>query len=214
MSEDIIENALAFLVEILTLFFPFVLPRYLLDQFLQTNSNKREDRYGGSLENRLRFPLEVLDAVVAAVGQERTGLRMSPYSEFQGMKMEKPLDTFVPYVKQIVSKYKNLAYLHGVESRIGGAADQVAGEGEILQPLRDLVDEANRSNTSGSGIRFISAGGFKPQDALLESEARPNELIAFGRHFIANPGEFVYSGKGLARNPWQSNIISRIWSPF
>lgn len=57
---------------------------YLLDQFLQSVSNNRTDEYGGSIENRIRFPLEVVDAVVKAVGAERTGVRISPWSEFQG----------------------------------------------------------------------------------------------------------------------------------
>ena len=57
---------------------------YILDQFLQSVSNQRTDEYGGSIENRLRFPLEVIDAVVKAVGAERTAVRLSPWSTFQG----------------------------------------------------------------------------------------------------------------------------------
>jgi NADPH2 dehydrogenase len=57
---------------------------YLLDQFLQSESNQRTDEYGGSIQNRIRFPLEVVDAVVKAVGVERTGVRISPWSAFQG----------------------------------------------------------------------------------------------------------------------------------
>ncbi len=57
---------------------------YLLDQFLQSVSNERTDEYGGSIQNRIRFPLEVVDAVVKAVGAERTGIRLSPWSDFQG----------------------------------------------------------------------------------------------------------------------------------
>ena len=63
---------------------------YLLDQFLQTVSNHRTDEYGGSLENRLRFPLEVVDAVVKAVGAERTAVRISPWSNFQGERNKWP----------------------------------------------------------------------------------------------------------------------------
>lgn len=61
---------------------------YLLDQFLQSESNKRTDRYGGSIQNRIRFPLKVVDAVVQAIGAERTGVRISPWSEFQGNKYQ------------------------------------------------------------------------------------------------------------------------------
>ena len=57
---------------------------YLLDQFLQSVSNKRTDEYGGSIDNRVRFPMEVINAVVEAVGAERTALRISPWSKFQG----------------------------------------------------------------------------------------------------------------------------------
>ena len=59
---------------------------YLLDQFLQSESNQRTDGYGGSIQNRIRFPLEVVDAVVKAVGVERTGVRISPWSDFQGKR--------------------------------------------------------------------------------------------------------------------------------
>ena len=59
---------------------------YLLDQFLQSVSNNRTDDYGGSVQNRLRFPLEVIDSVVKAVGAERTAVRVSPWSDFQGEK--------------------------------------------------------------------------------------------------------------------------------
>jgi NADPH2 dehydrogenase len=58
----------------------------LLDQFLQSVSNQREDDYGGSVENRLRFPLEVIDAVVRTVGAERTSLRLGPWSNYQGVQ--------------------------------------------------------------------------------------------------------------------------------
>ena len=57
---------------------------YLLDQFLQTVSNQRSDEYGGSIENRLRFPLEVINTVVETVGAERTAFRVSPWSKYQG----------------------------------------------------------------------------------------------------------------------------------
>jgi NADPH2 dehydrogenase len=57
---------------------------YLIDQFLQTTSNNRTDAYGGSIENRMRFGLEVIDAVVKEVGQKRTGMRLSPWATFWG----------------------------------------------------------------------------------------------------------------------------------
>jgi len=112
-------------------------PGYLPDQFLQTNSNQRTDEYGGSVENRARFPLEILEAVCAEVGPDRVGIRLSPYSTFQGMKM--PLkdihETFGYFVKEIASRHSDLAYLHVVESRIAGNADVPEDKAETLDFL-------------------------------------------------------------------------------
>jgi NADPH2 dehydrogenase len=69
---------------------------YLLDQFLQTVSNDRTDEYGGSLENRLRFPLEVIDAVAKSVGAERTAVRISPWSNYQGERNKRPRSVSAP----------------------------------------------------------------------------------------------------------------------
>lgn len=99
---------------------------YMIDQFLQDISNKRTDGWGGSIEKRARFGIEVAKAVVGAVGAERTGIRLSPYSEFQGMKMEDPVPQFSYFVQEL--KKLNLAYLHVVESRISGSADVEATE--------------------------------------------------------------------------------------
>ncbi|KAH9980316.1 hypothetical protein BGW80DRAFT_1556897 [Lactifluus volemus] len=71
----------------------------LLDQFLQSVSNQREDDYGGSVENRLRFPLKVIDAVVRTVGAERTSLRLGPWSNYQDMGMKDPLPTFTSFIE-------------------------------------------------------------------------------------------------------------------
>jgi len=70
---------------------------YLMDQFLQSMSNERTDEYGGSIQNRLRFPLEVLDAVVKTVGAERTSLRISPWNRFQGKKTFPPRTSRAPH---------------------------------------------------------------------------------------------------------------------
>ncbi|KAI0297537.1 hypothetical protein B0F90DRAFT_1739261 [Multifurca ochricompacta] len=90
---------------------------YLLDQFLQDVTNKRTDNYGGSVENRLRFPLAVVDAVVKAVGAERTAIRLSPWSKFQSMGMKDPLPTFTTLVERIRDTHPNLAYIHVIAPR-------------------------------------------------------------------------------------------------
>ncbi|KAH9002869.1 hypothetical protein EDB83DRAFT_2533590 [Lactarius deliciosus] len=90
----------------------------LPDQFLQTVSNERTDEYGGSLENRVRFPLEVVKALVKTVGAERTAVRLSPWSKFQGMGMKDPLPTFTTFVERIRDEHPNLAYIHVIEPRV------------------------------------------------------------------------------------------------
>lgn len=87
---------------------------YLPDQFLQDVSNTRTDEYGGSIENRARFMLEVLESVVGAVGQTKTALRLSPWSRYQDMRMDDPVPQFTYLVDQIKQRYPNLAYLHVV----------------------------------------------------------------------------------------------------
>jgi NADPH2 dehydrogenase len=150
---------------------------YLVDQFLQDVSNKRTDSWGGSIEARSRFGLEVAKAVVGAVGAERTGIRMSPFSTFQGMRMTNPQPQFSYYTEQL--KKLKLAYIHIVESRITGNADT-----EPTGKIDFLVDIW--ANTSPVFI----AGGFRTDSAYgaVDEEYKGNDVaVVFGRLFIPNP---------------------------
>lgn len=91
---------------------------YLIDQFTQDTSNQRTDAWGGSIEKRARFALEVSKAVIQAVGKERVGIRLSPWSNFQGMRMAEPVPQF-SYLIQGLKKL-NLSFLHLVEPRVAG----------------------------------------------------------------------------------------------
>lgn len=91
---------------------------YLIDQFNQDNSNKRTDQWGGSIENRSRFALEVTKAVTQAVGKERVGIRLSPWARFQGMGMADPIPQFSYLIHQL--RELDLAFLHLVEPRVSG----------------------------------------------------------------------------------------------
>jgi NADPH2 dehydrogenase len=150
---------------------------YLVDQFTQDVSNKRTDAYGGSIENRSRFGLEVARAVVDAVGAERTGIRLSPFSEFQGMKMKEPVPQFTHLIKGL--RELQLAYIHVVESRVAGNADVDATE------KVDFAVEA----WGGQSPVFV-AGGFKADSArrTVDVEFKDNDVaVVFGRYFISNP---------------------------
>ncbi|KAJ6605425.1 hypothetical protein DFH09DRAFT_1121375 [Mycena vulgaris] len=154
---------------------------YLLDQFLQDVSNVRTDEYGGTPENRSRFSLEVLDAVVAAVGPKKTGIRLSPWNTYQDMLMKDPNPTFIYLVDQIVKRQPQLAYIHVVEPRLDVAVTRaVIPEGWSSTVLRDIWV------SPGSDRRFISAGGYTRALALERAETQ-DDLIAFGREFISNP---------------------------
>jgi NADPH2 dehydrogenase len=150
---------------------------YLVDQFTQDTCNKRTDGYGGSIENRSRFGLEVAKAVVDAVGADRTGIRLSPFSSFQGMKMKNPIPQFSHLLKGL--KQLNLAYIHVVESRISGSADI-----ESTEKIDFALDIWGKTSP------ILVAGGFKPESAkrAANEEYQDQDVaIVFGRYYISNP---------------------------
>ncbi|KAE9404758.1 FMN-linked oxidoreductase [Gymnopus androsaceus JB14] len=157
---------------------------FLLDQFLQDMSNVREDNYGGSVENRARFSLEVVDAVVKAVGPSRTAIRIGPWNTFQGMKMKDPKPTFQHLVQEIKKAHPTLSYIHVVEPRV---------EGLELRNKEDVPEHENNDfirevwTQEGNTRWLISAGGYVRESAIKATENNKGELIAFGRPFLDNP---------------------------
>ncbi|OAD72716.1 hypothetical protein PHYBLDRAFT_133910 [Phycomyces blakesleeanus NRRL 1555(-)] len=151
---------------------------YLIDQFINTSSNIRTDQYGGSIENRTRFALEVVEGVSKAIGEERTAIRLSPWSGFQDMKDDTPYETWGYLVNQLQERHPRLAYLHFIEPR-----DQFINDGN---PTADRGDAPFRKAWKGP---FITAGGYTttPKRAFETTEKLENTLVAFGRSFIANP---------------------------
>ncbi|KZV68720.1 FMN-linked oxidoreductase [Peniophora sp. CONT] len=152
---------------------------YLVDQFLQSNSNKRADEYGGSIENRIRFAFRVVDAVAGAIGPERTALRISPWSTFQGMRMADPIPTFDALISHLIENHPRLAYLHVIEPRISAGED---AEPVSSKESNDFVRDR------WSPRPLILAGGFIRETALSEADkGEKNVLVAVGRHFTSNP---------------------------
>jgi N-ethylmaleimide reductase len=147
---------------------------YLIDQFLQDNSNQRTDTYGGSVERRTRFLLEVVEAVTSVWGSDRVGVRVGPSNKFGGMDDSAPEVTF-PYVAKALARF-GLAYLHVIEPRVTGNVSDDAQQPVAAGQLRPLF-----------GGPVIAAGGFEGAGAeaiLAEGNA---DLVGFGRHFLANP---------------------------
>ena len=150
---------------------------YLCDQFLQDKSNDRTDAWGGDVERRARFGTEVAKAVSDAVGSDRVGYRISPWSPFQGMKMDDPQPQFSRLAQNL--KELHLAYLHVVESRIAGSRTIEARE-EQADFLFDIWGDTGA---------VILAGGFTAESAEATVQRYPHlrVMIAFGRHYLANP---------------------------
>lgn len=145
---------------------------YLIDQFLKTGSNKRDDAYGGSVENRARLLMEVMEAVTAAIGGDRTGIRLSPFSPANGISDDNPQETFTHVVKGL-NRF-GLAYLHMVEGATGGSRD--LKDGHSIDALRKLFD----------GV-YMANNGYDREMAMAAVASGHADVIAIGRPFIANP---------------------------
>ncbi|KAF2432013.1 FMN-linked oxidoreductase [Tothia fuscella] len=163
---------------------------YLIDQFTQDVSNHRTDSWGGSVENRARFALEVARAVTEAVGSNRVGIRLSPFSTFQSMKMADPIPQLT-YLTNGLSAI-GLSYLHLVESRPGC--------------------------TWKSDAPIFLAGGFSAQLAKEAADEYPGEEkgrdvgIVFGRFFISTPNLVWRLQKGLEFNEYNRGTFYKAQS--
>ncbi|QFU08229.1 N-ethylmaleimide reductase [Rhodobacteraceae bacterium THAF1] len=145
---------------------------YLIDQFLQDGSNKRDDEYGGSVENRMRFLREVIDAVTSVWDRDRVGVRLSPLSQANAISESDPEGTFSEVYKMLSDQ--KLAYLHVVESFYG--AETKTDEEERLKRMRKLYDG------------FYIANGDLNADRLTQAiESGHADAGTIGRPFIANP---------------------------
>lgn len=144
---------------------------YLLHQFLSTNSNQRTDAYGGALENRARLTLEVVDAVIAEVGADRVGVRLSPHFVAHDIADAEP-ETSALYLAKAFSQ-RGIAYLHIAEP------DWAGGE-----ELTDAFRAQLRAAFAGA---LIFCGRYMAEDAEAMIEQGIADAIAFGRPFIANP---------------------------
>ena len=162
---------------------------YLLEQFVRDTTNQRSDRYGGSIENRLRFPLEVVDAVVEVWGADRVGIRLSPATTQPG---ETDLDstvmeTYGRYVDELSAR--GLLYIHCIEGVTRGERDE---------PQVDYADLRKRF-----GGAYIANNGYTLELAEEHLANGTADLFAFGRPFIANPDlvERLATGAPLADAP-------------
>lgn len=156
---------------------------YLLDQFLNPGANQRKDDYGGSIENRCRFIIEVAEATVKAIGKEKTGIRLSPYGAFNDVEGFEETESEYSYLAEKLYTL-GLVYMHLVDHSSMGAPKV---EPSTIQKIRK-----NFKNT------LILSGGYDKQKAEKDLQSGAGDLIAFGRPFISNPDFVARLEKGIA----------------
>ena len=155
---------------------------YLIDQFLNTASNRRKDGWGGSVENRIRFAVEVARRVATKIGSGRTGMRLSPYGVLSGMAPDPAMDVVYSQLAEELSKI-SLVYLHLVDHSSMGAP-----------PVKPEIKQAIRTRFKGA---LILSGGYDGVRAEVDLAAGRGDLVAFGRPFIANPDLVARLREGL-----------------
>ena len=158
---------------------------YLLEQFLSPQTNQRTDAWGGSVEKRLTFVLEVTKAVAAAIGGERVGIRLSPYGVNAGMKPYPEIDeTYTALVPCLAAT--GIQYVHLVDHSAMGAPK--------------VPEELKRALRAAWPRSFILAGGHDRASAEAALQQGHADLVALGRPFLANPDLVARLQRGLALN--------------
>ncbi|CAI0556653.1 unnamed protein product [Linum tenue] len=146
---------------------------YLIDQFLKDEVNDRTDQYGGSLENRCRFALEIVAAVSKEIGADRVGIRLSPFADHGECGDSNP-EALGLHMVQSLNKY-GILYCHMVEPRIKRS-------GEEIETPKSLLPMRNAFNGT-----FLAAGGYGREDGNNAVEENRADLVVYGRWFLANP---------------------------
>ncbi|EIM86683.1 FMN-linked oxidoreductase [Stereum hirsutum FP-91666 SS1] len=150
----------------------------LIDQFLKSDMNNRTDEYGGDVEGRCKFALEVVDAIAKTVGPRKVGLRIAPWMSHYGIPSSDVVSTFEHLVTSVKEKYPDLAYLHVIEPRVQPSA------GEIV--IKPTIESNDFVRDIWGAESYIAAGGFNREEAI-ETADKKGGLVALGRFFIANP---------------------------
>ncbi|MDQ2084270.1 alkene reductase [Xanthobacteraceae bacterium Astr-EGSB] len=145
---------------------------YLLEQFIRPNSNQRTDGYGGAIQNRARFVLEVADAAISAIGADRVGIRLSPFGVFNDMPLYAEMEADYAYLAGKLNA-AGLVYIHLVDHSASGAP-------EVPASVKDMFRKTFRRT-------LILSGGYDAARAERDLAAGRCDLVAFGKAFLANP---------------------------
>ncbi|XP_074588178.1 putative 12-oxophytodienoate reductase 11 [Curcuma longa] len=146
---------------------------FLIEQFMKDQVNDRTDQYGGSLENRCRFALEVVEAVVDEIGADRVGIRLSPFANYSEAGDSNP-EALGLYMVNALNKYE-IAYCHMVEPRMIEVGEKMEVPKSLL-PMRKAFKGT-----------FIVVGGYDREEGNNAISTGYTDLVAYGRIFLANP---------------------------
>jgi len=165
---------------------------YLLDEFLRDSANQRSDAYGGSIENRARLMLEVLDATIDVWGADRVGLRLSPLNSYNSMKDSDPVALTTYMAQQCDSR--GIAYLHMMRA-------------DFLGEQKGDVMTAARHHFKGVLIGNMGYTAEEAEQAIQESKL---DAVAFGTSFLANPD---LPARFAVKAPLNVPISAKFYSP-
>ena len=158
---------------------------YLLEQFIRPNTNRRTDEYGGSIEKRARFVLDVVAAVTGVIGKEKTGIRLSPFGVFNDMPLYDEMEAEYTWLVEHLEK-TGLAYIHLVDHASMGAPT--------------VPESMKRTFREKFTRTLILSGGYDAERAERDLEAGACDLVAVGRPFLANPDLVERWKKGAELN--------------
>lgn len=168
---------------------------YLIDQFLHYHTNRRNDPYGGDIYSMIRFPLEIIDRCIDAIGHQRIGIRLSPAAYFNmdpNPNDRQVFDRLLEHLEQ-----RNLAYVHA------GIFD----DHKRYDYLDGQVSEYLRSNFRGT---LIGNGGYSPEQATKAIQENKFDLISFGRLFIANPDLIEKIKTDAELTPYDASMLTTL----
>ncbi|XHG01975.1 hypothetical protein AWENTII_005340 [Aspergillus wentii] len=182
---------------------------YLLEQFLSTNVNKRTDEYGGSVENRCRIVLELMDELAKTVGEDNLAIRLTPFGLFNQNRSEQRIETW-SYLCNSLKKNLKLSYVSFIEPRFE-QFDSYEYKDDILRSWGLLGVTLDQFRTIFGNTPFFSCGGFDDTNCWDVVESGTYDGLLFGRLFGSNPDLVERLKKGLKLSMWDD---SKLFGPF
>lgn len=155
---------------------------YLIDEFLRDGTNKRTDEYGGSPENRARFPLEVVDALIGVYGRDKVGIKLSPVMRYNDMYDSDPIATYSHLLKELDKK--EIAFVELIE------ADSIKMPNSEYDSGDKQIENVSKTFRPFFKGALIANNNYTPEAAAKVIEEGTADLVSFGRQFVANP-DFV-----------------------